>query len=292
MNEAIIPRSSDQDEVETSRTPPFIPSVDIEILFRSSDLLIVNKPYDLRVDGKQFKQTLEQFVLENIQRRREIQGDSYFNISMDKYRLVHQLDFATSGAITLGLTKKGASMAGEIFRDRSAEKFYLAVVENHFSENEIGKSQIIDLPIAEIPDDFRMTVGLDGNGKSASTVYTPVFNGVIGDRKVALVVLKLNTGRRHQIRVHLQYIGHNILGDATYGEKPRPHLNRMYLHAWRLKLMFKCRSGSQKLMHENIQVEAGMIGENDFLSDLGLKEEERRRLETLLDVACQNMLNS
>ena len=252
LMDPLAPRKADDEGVKTTRIPPFEEPVHIKVLHRCEDLLIVSKPYDLRIDGRGFGQTLERFVTREV--------------SMDKFRLVHQLDFATSGVITLGLTKKGAGKAGVLFFRRNTEKFYVAIGVGH-CQSPLGEAFTVTLPIEAVPDDFRMKIAEEG--KHAETVVVPLFNGHVknsvqrGEQageeqiqgsKISMFLLKPISGRRHQLRLHLHAIGHTILGDATYGSRPRP-TNRMYLHAWRLKL---------PLPDGIVEVEAKLEREDDF----------------------------
>ena len=251
----LAPRKADDEGVKTTRIPPFEEPVHIKTLHRCEDLLIVAKPYDLRIDGRGFGQTLERFVTREV--------------PMDKFRLVHQLDFATSGVITLGLTKKGAGKAGVLFSRRHTEKFFVAIGVGH-CEKPLGEAFRVTLPIEAVPDDFRMKIAdSPDEGKHAETLVVPLFNGhakatlqrgeqmgeeKIQGAKICMFLLKPISGRRHQLRLHLHAIGHTILGDATYGARPRPTA-RMYLHAWRLKL---------PLPDGAVAAEARLEGEDDF----------------------------
>ena len=256
----LAPRKADDDGIKTTRIPPFVEPVEISVLHRCEDFLIVSKPYDLRIDGAGFGQTLERFVGRQVP-------------EMDKFRLVHQLDFATSGVITLGLTKKGASKAGILFIRRQTEKFYVAIGQGHWNTEKslLGQGVTVNLPIEEIPDDFRMRIADSSTktGKVAETLVVPLFNGhvrstlqrgeQVGEEQISgtpicLFLLKPISGRRHQLRLHLHASGHTILGDATYGPRPRP-TDRMYLHAWRLELPFS---------DGPIKVDAPLRGEDDF----------------------------
>jgi tRNA pseudouridine32 synthase / 23S rRNA pseudouridine746 synthase len=259
MDDPIVPRNADDEGEEgtykTSRMPPLPEDLEIGILFRNEELVIVDKPYDLRIDGKGFSHTLEKFVRAKI--------------PMDKFRLVHQLDFATSGVLTLGLTRKGAGKAGMLFRRRHTEKYYVAVGVGHWSRGEVGVPVLVDEPIAEVEGDFRMSA--EGEGKESRTVVLPLMNTTtlplaqrgeqplleedVTNLPVCLFLLKPISGRRHQLRLHLKTIGHPILGDATYHSRPRPTA-RMFLHAWRLKLPIRDEPV--------IEAESPMRDENDY----------------------------
>ncbi|KAI8393309.1 pseudouridine synthase [Radiomyces spectabilis] len=207
-------------------------SVSVPVLYEDDRYLIVDKPYDCR-----------------IQNPRDDQGPSVQSLLTKQYphipifRNVHQLDYATSGIYVLALTKQAAAEASKLFRERQVQKTYLAIVAGHLIED----SYHIDQPIADDPDhDFRMKI--DVNGKSAQTLvqvlergyyrYTDETTKQEKTMAVSKVELRPVTGRRHQLRVHLQHIGHPIVGDYNYESKYTDTF-RMMLHAHKLRLPLK-----------------------------------------------------
>jgi 23S rRNA-/tRNA-specific pseudouridylate synthase len=118
--------------------------------------------------------------------------------------LVHRLDTGTSGAVVFARTREAAGKLSELFAGRSIRKLYLARVDGAI-ESEVT----IDTPIG---------------GKDALTIVRPLRNG--------LIEAEIRTGRTHQIRIHLESIGHPVLGDRRYGRAKAP---RLMLHAWKLE---------------------------------------------------------
>ncbi|EER19228.1 Ribosomal large subunit pseudouridine synthase D, putative [Perkinsus marinus ATCC 50983] len=189
----------------------------------------IDKPYDLRVDGNDFDCTVEKFVRDIPHAR-----PGSLKIPMDKFRLANQLDFATSGALVLTLNKTADRETSALFQFRLTKKVYIAVCEGWVGDDELMKPRIITTGISS-----------EGGGKMSSTIAVPVSTGhlLCDDIKCTVYILRLLTGRRHQLRLHLSYIGHPILGDYTYSTHlPKggrgPTLPRMLLHAWRLTLPF------------------------------------------------------
>lgn len=123
--------------------------------------------------------------------------------------VVHRIDTHTSGVIVFARTKRSAAALSELFASRAIEKTYLAV-----AEGKIDADLAIETPI---------------EGKSALTHVRP--------RKMidgnTLVEAQILTGRMHQIRIHLQSIGHPVVGDRRYGATTSAA--RMLLHAWKLR---------------------------------------------------------
>ncbi|KAI7871423.1 pseudouridine synthase [Spinellus fusiger] len=163
--------------------------------------------------------------------------------SIPKFRNVHQLDYATSGIYVLALTKKAAAAASKLFQERAVKKTYLALVQGHLPLDKYH----VDKPIGEDPGhDFRMAI-VPG-GQSAQTeikvlqrgdyCYKEEATGEEKKIKVSKVELFPVTGRRHQLRVHLQDLGYPIVGDYNYEAKYTDTF-RMMLHAYKIVLPLK-----------------------------------------------------
>ena len=138
--------------------------------------------------------------------------------------LVHRLDRGTSGVVILAKNPETQKFLRKQFQDRKTHKTYYAVVEGRPKLDEAR----IDLPIArdlKHPTTFRV----DPNGKPSETFYKVIKS----NDKYSLLELKPTTGRTHQLRVHLKYLGHPIIGDPVYGTKNAP---RLYLHAKELEI--------------------------------------------------------
>ena len=139
--------------------------------------------------------------------------------------LVHRLDRDTSGVVILAKNEATRAMIRKQFQDRKAHKTYYAVVEGHPKLDEA----LINLPIArnlKRPTTFIV----DPKGKSAETYYKVVKK----NDKYSLIELKPVSGRTHQLRVHLNYIGCPIAGDRVYNETSKA--SRLMLHASSLEI--------------------------------------------------------
>lgn len=139
--------------------------------------------------------------------------------------LVHRLDRDTSGVVILAKNEETQTFLRKQFQDRKAHKTYYAVVCGRPKIDEAN----IDLPISrdiKRPTTFRV----DANGRPSQTYYRVIDSN--GEK--TLVELKPTTGRTHQLRVHLKYIGTPILGDKVYN--PENPADRLYLHATELEI--------------------------------------------------------
>ena len=175
-----------------------------EVIYEDSDVLVLDKPAGLLSMAKGEycpEKTLEDFGL-----------------------LVHRLDRDTSGVVILAKNPEVQSFLRKQFQDRKTHKTYFAIVSGRPKLDEAR----IDLPIArdlKRPTTFRV----DPNGKESETFYKVIKS----DDKHSLVELRPTTGRTHQLRVHMKYLGHPIIGDPVYGEEPA---DRLYLHAGSLEI--------------------------------------------------------
>jgi 23S rRNA pseudouridine1911/1915/1917 synthase len=138
--------------------------------------------------------------------------------------IVHRLDRDTSGLLVVAKTEAAHRSLAEQLRKRTLGRTYWALVHGGFRED----SGTIEAPIGRDPRDRKKMAVVDG-GRDAVTDFRVLER--LGDTSVLEVTLR--TGRTHQIRVHLAYIGHPVAGDAVYGRAER-RLGRPALHATRL----------------------------------------------------------
>jgi 23S rRNA pseudouridine955/2504/2580 synthase len=211
------------------RSPP--PAPPLEILHRDEHVLAVNKPARLLVhegDGDD-EPTLVDAVWKAFPRT----GHTF------RPALAHRLDRDTSGVLLVGLSAEGLRGLEDALRRRRVEKTYLALVVGVPRE----RSGVIDVPLRrkEAPSGESPRVHVGGRSDAKAVTRWRV---VGASDEGALLEVRPETGRTHQIRVHLKHIGHPILGDATYGDRRRNEeargrfgLWRQFLHAWRVDLV-------------------------------------------------------
>ena len=173
-------------------------------MYEDDNVIVINKPAGLLSMAK---------------------GEYCPEVTLEKYGLlVHRLDRDTSGVVILAKTPEVQGFLKKQFQDRKTHKTYYAVVCGQPKLNEAR----IDLPMArdlKRPTTFRV----DANGKPAETFYKVLKT----DGKHSLLELKPTTGRTHQLRVHMKYMGNPILGDPVYGTESA---DRLYLHAGALEI--------------------------------------------------------
>jgi 23S rRNA pseudouridine1911/1915/1917 synthase len=218
-----IVRESDlvEDRIELGELKE-IPSIELPVLYEDSDCVVINKPVGVLTHSKGAFNP-ESSVASWLTKR----PDFEFEIGDDNERkgIVHRLDRATSGVIICAKNPLALKHLQKQFQDRKAKKLYIARVEGDINPNQA----IIDIPIERNPKQpQRFRAGQ--NGKPAVTEYKKIQSM---KNKDCLLELRPQTGRTHQLRVHLKYIKHPIIGDTFYDGRPS---ERLFLHAEALEI--------------------------------------------------------
>lgn len=197
-------------------------NIPIDILYQDEDIVIVNKPCGMVVHpavGNEDR-TLVNALMYHVKDLSGIGGEM-------RPGIVHRLDKDTSGLILVAKNDRAHAVMSEQFKARTMEKHYRAVAFGAFSQEE----GLIDAPIARHPTD-RKRMAVIAGGKESQTKWQ-----VMERLKSATYLdVHLLTGRTHQIRVHMQSIGHPLLGDVIYAPhvKVPVHIPRLMLHAYSL----------------------------------------------------------
>lgn len=192
--------------------------MDLDVIYEDADVIVVNKSPNMVVHPTRSYPTgtLANGLLYYFKEK----GENTI------VRLVSRLDMDTSGLIIVAKNQFSHMALARDMQSESFEKCYYAVVHGHL-ERQQGT---IDMPIYRPTDDSIKRV-VDERGQRSVTHFTIAQEFKAG----SLVKLTLETGRTHQIRVHLSHIGHPIYGDSLYGlEEDNEYINRQALHAYRL----------------------------------------------------------
>ena len=181
--------------------------IPLDIVFEDSDMLVVNKPKGMVVHPApgNYSGTLVNALLAHC-------GSSLSGINgVMRPGILHRIDKYTSGLLMVAKNDNAHNFLAAQIKDHSFTREYEAVVYGNFRANS-GK---IDAPIGRHPTKRKQMAVTDSNSKNAVTYYEVI------ERKNGFthVRLRLETGRTHQIRVHMQYIGHPVAGDEVYGPK-------------------------------------------------------------------------
>lgn len=217
--------------------PPknIIEFVNPEILFENDDFLVVNKPAGLVVhdDGKTKEKTLVDFLLQDYPGIRSVGEPMEVDGKIiPRPGIVHRLDKETSGVMIVAKTHDAFEYFKNAFKNREVKKVYNAFVWGHV-KNDAG---LVDAPIGRSKSDFRRwssSRGTRGELRPAETEYKVLDRFEDGGEKWSFLELLPKTGRTHQIRVHMKYLNHPLVGDSLYGAgKPQAlHFKRQALHA-------------------------------------------------------------
>ena len=198
--------------------------IELEIVYEDEHLAVINKAAGMIVHPGAGNRggTLVNALLARYPELAEMMDDPETG---DRLGIAHRLDRGTSGLMVAARKKRILMALMRQFRERGVDKRYLALLEKRPESN----TGLVDAPIARHPRQ-RKRMSVQRGGKPAQTEFEVLDDNFQGDR--ALVRLKLLTGRTHQIRVHMAFIGCPVVGDAVYGyRKQRVRLKRQFLHA-------------------------------------------------------------
>lgn len=203
--------------------------MNFEVLMDEDDFVIINKPTGIIVSDAEKKK--ESTINDAI--------GSFLGLSDAEFipRAIHRLDKDTGGCLIIVKTQKGYDHFFNLFKERKIEKQYLAICHGVPKE----KQGSIRVPIEKIDlGRFKARIVNEGEGREAITNYRVVkeFD------KYAVLELNIETGRTHQIRIHLTHIGHPVCLDHQYGDREKDKgfrkltgLNKQCLFAWKLAFL-------------------------------------------------------
>lgn len=221
-DETIVVRPQTNPEDQAFKPEP----MDLPIVHEDASIIVLDKPAGLVVHpaAGNWSGTLLNGLLHHVPAL----------AAVPRAGIVHRLDKETSGLMVVAKTLEAQTDLVRQLQARTVKREYLALVW--------GLPQIsgrIEAAIGRHPRDrIKMAVSEHGSAKPAVTHYQRLATGSLDGRPVSLLRCQLETGRTHQIRVHMQSIGFGLVGDPLYG---KPHLAsafpRQALHAWRLGLM-------------------------------------------------------
>lgn len=190
-------------------TPPLKPYLDI--VYEDSEIMVVNKPSGILSVKGRLPEHFDSILLRIQETHPQAQA-------------VHRLDLDTSGLMVVALSKNAVSALGKQFNDKITEKNYIAKVLGKLDT----KEQIIHAPLRCDWENRPLQIIDHIYGKNSTTKVSMFYY----DGQFSYVVLQPVTGRSHQLRVHLQSIGHPILGDRFYGgDDAIKASKRLCLHA-------------------------------------------------------------
>ena len=205
----------------------------LDIVYEDDDIIVINKPKNMVVhpaagnpDG-----TLVNALLHHCDG-----GLSDIN-GVIRPGIVHRIDKDTTGLICVAKNNAAHLSLAEQLKNHTMERIYIALVDGIINED----SAIINAPIGRHPIDRKKMAVNTKNGREAITHFKVLErfpHSAHSSKAYTLIEARLETGRTHQIRVHMAYIGHPVCGDEVYGKKfPLCETNGQMLHAYKLSLI-------------------------------------------------------
>lgn len=211
----------------------------IKTIYEDSQICVIDKPSGIVVnksDTTKGLETIQDWAEKefNIKEDKENESDFY-----KRGGIVHRLDKETSGILILAKTQHAFDNIQKQFKDRLVKKTYIALAHGKV----VPEDGEIAVPVGRLPWN-RTQFGIIPGGRESKTLYK-VLRNYFNDREneiLSLVELYPQSGRTHQIRVHLKYIGHPIFSDFLYAgrktsKKDRLLLERVFLHAYKISFI-------------------------------------------------------
>ena len=214
----------DKDIIELIENKEYVPSkfkgenIPLDIVYEDEDIVIINKASGMVVHpaSGNYENTLVNALIYR------------YNLDDTNVRsgIVHRIDKDTSGLVIVAKNDKTLELVTEMFKNKKIKKTYLAIVDGVIN----NKSGTINAPITrDVKDRKKMMVGKDGKNSITHFYVLKIF------KNNTYLSLNLETGRTHQIRVHMAYIGHPITNDKVYGKENTSF--GQYLHASKLEFI-------------------------------------------------------
>lgn len=199
--------------------PEILPeNIELDIIYQDEDIAIIDKPQGMIVHpaSGNYSNTLVNALLYNFETLSDLAGEI-------RPGIVHRLDKDTSGLMIIAKNNFSHKILSRNFKNRKVKREYLALVKGILENND----GVIDEPIGRDPKNRRRMAVVYKNSKPAITHYEVLerFD------EYTLIRARLETGRTHQIRVHLSYIKHPIVGDLIYSENNKFNLSKQLLHS-------------------------------------------------------------
>jgi len=197
--------------------------IPLDIVYEDADMIVINKARGMVVHpaAGNWQGTLVNALMAHCTDLSGIGGEV-------RPGIVHRIDKDTTGLLVVAKNDAAHTSLKEQIQSKTAKRIYWALVEGCIKQ----ESGVVDQPIARDKNN-RLRMGIDAQGRSAVTHYRVLQRY----REQTLIEASLETGRTHQIRVHMAYLGHPLVGDATYGyRRQRIHVQGQLLHARELLL--------------------------------------------------------
>lgn len=227
--------------------------IPLDIVYEDDDIIVLNKPSGLVVHpgSGNVDHTLVNGLLAHTDKLSNLNG-------AERPGIVHRLDKDTSGLMLVAKTNKAHEILAQDFKNKKIHRDYIALLEGVFPH----PKAYIDAPLARDKDNFWKYKVMEGGKKSQTNLEV-----LKKYSKYTLVKLRLETGRTHQIRVHMAYIGYPVVNDPVYGKKKSTEFGQ-FLHSAYLEF-------EHPITHEKMHFTCELPKEfKEFLDNLEEQEEK------------------
>lgn len=205
----------------------------LDVLHRSENFIVVNKDCDCLINSND-PENMDTVATKLSNTFPMLINPKLFH----SFYFVHRLDYSCSGALCIALNKAACAAASRAFVKQQTVKYYLALVRGHVKDILLDISNPIGKDDREHGAGTSNRMCVEGphcfEPKHSHTRLLVLERGSYSGDPGTKVLLRLYTGRRHQLRVHCSHIGHTIIGDYTYSNRSDLSPPRMYLHSFRL----------------------------------------------------------
>lgn len=197
--------------------------MDLDIVYEDEDIMVINKPSGLTVHpgSGNYTNTLVNGLMYYTKNLSDIGGE-------ERPGIVHRIDKDTSGLLLIAKNNKAHAILSEDFKDKKVKRKYIALVNGVFPHN----TATIDAPIGRDKINRQKMAITEENSKNAVTHLTVLKRY----KKHTLISLLLDTGRTHQIRIHMEYIGYPIYNDPVYSKNLATEFGQ-FLHSAEMDLV-------------------------------------------------------
>ena len=208
----------------------------LDIIYEDNDLLLINKPANLLSQKANATDiSANEILIAYMVQNRMLDEETFATFHPS---VCNRLDQNTTGILTFGKSKSGVQLLSKALKERSAHKYYYAIVKGKFAQNGIFEGYLYK-------DELRTVVTISKDPREQADPIKTGFQLKAYDpsQDLSLIEIELFTGKTHQIRAHLAQIGHPIIGDYKYGErsvndvyKRKYGVQSQLLHAYKLEL--------------------------------------------------------